>query len=103
LVRLNRFLGIMYRIGGYCRLLLFFLFIGLLGLLFAMTEIQIEGSAGWAANLPTWRVENHPLLDVFWGGKPMTGYHVWVFAFMAAVFHLPLVLAGSFSGRLEVR
>ena len=24
---------------------------------FAHAEIQIEGGAGWAANLPTWRVE----------------------------------------------
>jgi hypothetical protein len=55
---------------------------------FANVEIQIEGSAGWAANLPTWRIEKHWLLDIFWGGRAMTGYHAWVFAFMA------LALAG---------
>lgn len=41
----------------HCALLL--LWIGVLGLFFAMVEIQIEGAAGWAASLPTWRIENH--------------------------------------------
>jgi hypothetical protein len=40
----------------------------LLGLFFAMTEIQIEGANGWACALPTWRIEKHWLL-----GMP-TGY-----------------------------
>ena len=74
-----------------------------LAFLFAQVEIQIEGPAGWARDLPTWRVDQHPLLDVFWGGKPLTGYHAWVFAFMAAVFHLPLLLTGRFTWRLELR
>ena len=93
----------MLRIRNGRHLILSLIYIGFLGFLFAMTEIQIEGSAGWAANLPTWRIEHHPLLDIFWEGKPMTGYHVWVFTFMAAVFHLPLVLNGHFSLRLETR
>ncbi|WP_407669535.1 hypothetical protein [Paraburkholderia heleia] len=41
------------------------------------------------ANLPTWRIEHHWLLDIFWGSRPMTGYHAWVFPFMALFFHLP--------------
>ena len=84
-------------------LLLLLLWVGLLGYFFAMTEIQIEGASGWAASLPTWRIEKHPLLDIFWGGRPMTGYHAWVFPFMALVFHLPLVILGRFSWRLEAR
>ena len=74
-----------------------------LAFLFAKVEIQIEGPAGWAQNLPTWRIEQHPLLDWFWGGKPLTGYHAWVFTFMAAVFHLPLLLGGPFTLKLEGR
>jgi hypothetical protein len=70
---------------------------------FAQVEIQIEGAHGWAAQLPTWRVESHPLLDLFWGGRPMTGYHAWVFGFMALVFHLGLALVGRWSWRLEAR
>jgi hypothetical protein len=51
-----------------------------LALLLANVEVQIEGSAGWAANLPTWRIEDGWLLDLFWGGRPMTGYHVYIFS-----------------------
>ena len=84
-------------------LLLLLLWVTLLGYFFAMTEIQIEGAHGWAASLPTWRIEKHPLLDIFWGGRPMTGYHAWVFPFMALAFHLPMVMLGRFSWRLEAR
>ena len=75
----------------------------MLAILFAMVEIQIEGSNGWAASLPTWRIEDHWLLDVFWGGRPMTGYHAWVFSFMALAFHLPVFVNGSWSIKLEAR
>ncbi len=70
---------------------------------FAHVEIEIEGPVGWAASLPSWRIESHWLLDIFWGGRPLTGYHAWVFSFMALVFHLPLALVGSWSLRLEAR
>lgn len=53
--------------------------------------------------MPTWRVENHPLLDIFWGGRPLTGYHAWVFAFMAMAFHLPIFMKGCFSWKFEAR
>ncbi|MEI6515977.1 MAG: hypothetical protein WCO77_08365 [bacterium] len=71
-------------------------------MMFAQVEIQIEGSAGWAANLPTWRLDGS-WLNSFWGGKTITGYHVWVFSFMALVFHLSLFVAGTWSWRLEAR
>lgn len=77
--------------------------VALLALFFAQVEIQIEGPAGWAANLPTWRIESHWLLDLFWGGRPMTGYHAWVFPFIALVFHLPAFIVGRWSWRLEAR
>ena len=75
----------------------------LLGVFFAQTEIQIEGGAGWAANLPTWRIEHHWLLDIFWGGRAMTGYHAWVFPFIALFFHTPLFFAPQWSWQLEAR
>ncbi len=94
----------MRRIGSkqlHLLLLLFWVF--LLAFFFANVEIQIEGAHGWAASLPTWRIDKHPLLDIFWGGRPMTGYHAWIFSFMFLVFHLPQVLHNSFSLRLEAR
>ena len=75
----------------------------LLAFFFAHVEIQIEGAAGWAANLPTWRIEHHWLLDIFWGGRPMTGYHAWLFPCMALFFHFPLAFAGNWSWRAEAR
>ena len=42
----------------------------LLAYFFAQAEIHIEGDAGWAANLPTWRIEEHWLLDIFLVAAP---------------------------------
>jgi hypothetical protein len=75
----------------------------LLAFFFAHVEIEIEGAAGWAASLPTWRIEQHWLLDIFWGGRAMTGYHAWVFPFIALVFHFPLLFHGRWHWRLECR
>jgi hypothetical protein len=85
------------------QILLLLSWVLLLGIFFAKTEIQIEGANGWAASLPTWRIEKHLLLDIFWGGRAMTGYHAWVFSFMFLAFHLPHVVQGSFSWRMEAR
>lgn len=79
------------------------LWVALLGFFFAHVEIQIEGSAGWAAGLPTWRIEQHWLLDIFWGGRAMTGYHAWVFPFVALFFHFPLFFMQQWSLKLEAR
>ncbi|MFZ6720870.1 hypothetical protein [Undibacterium sp. Ji49W] len=80
-----------------------FVFAVVLAVFFAQVEIQIEGSAGWAANLPTWRIEKHWLLDIFWGGRAMTGYHAWVFPFIALFFHFPFVMMQQWTGKLECR
>ena len=90
-------------VGRLLRPLALVAYVAVLGFFFAEVEIQIEGAAGWAANLPTWRIEAHWLLDIFWGGRPMTGYHAWVFSFMALTFHLPGILVGAWSWRLESR
>ncbi len=75
----------------------------LLGFYFAMVEIQIEGASGWAAALPTWRIEKHWLLDIVWGGRALTGYHAWIFSFMILVFHLPFAMFARWSFKLEAR
>ena len=73
--------------------------VALLAFMFAHVEIEIEGAAGWAGNLPTWRIEDHWLLDLFWGGRPMTGYHAWVFSFVFLFFHFPMAASGRYSWR----
>jgi len=75
----------------------------LLAALFAQVEIQIEGPHGWATDLPTWRLTSVPSLQLLFGGREITGYHVFVFTFMLAVFHLPLAFSGDFSLRIEAR
>lgn len=84
-------------------LVLMLAWVVLLAYFFAHIEIQIEGGDGWAANLPTWRIEQHWLLDIFWGGRAMTGYHAWVFPFIALCFHFPLFFMGHLSWRAEFR
>lgn len=85
------------------QLALTLLCVAVLAYCFARVEIHIEGDAGWAANLPTWRIEKHWLLDIFWGGRPMTGYHAWVFPFIALFFHFPLFFVAQWSLQLEAR
>ena len=74
-----------------------------LAVFFAQVEIQIEGAAGWGADLPTWRIEDHWLLDLFFGGRPMTGYHAWVLPFIFLIFHFGFVLTQRWSRWLEAR
>ena len=78
-------------------------FVVVLAFFFAKVEIQIEGDAGWAANLPTWRVEEHWLLNIFWGSRAMTGYHAWVMSFIVLFFHLPAFITWQWSMQLEAR
>lgn len=58
----------------------------------AQLEIQIEGPHGWAEKLPTWRWDSPSVLR--WAGKPITGYHVYLLAFILLFMHFPLVSQG---------
>jgi len=79
----------------------FLVFVPLAAFVWAKMEIEIEGRDGWAAKLPTWRIEKHILLDIFMGGRPLTGYHAWAFTFVFAAFHLPFFWAGAWTWRAE--
>ncbi len=82
--------------------LLYLLAIVIAAFLWANLEIHIEGSQGWAANLPTWKVDKHILLDLFYGGRPLTGYHVWAFSSVFFFFHLPFFFLHTWSFRGEL-
>jgi hypothetical protein len=75
----------------------------LLAYFLANVEIQIEGASGWAAKLPTWRIPPNWWLNLFWGGREMTGYHAWIFPCVALFFHFPLAFFGRWGWRLEAR
>jgi hypothetical protein len=74
--------------------------LGLLGFLFAKVEIEIEGGDGWAAKLPTWRVQNR-LTDLLYGGRPLTGYHLWVQLFVLVFCHVPFAFGLPLAARNE--
>lgn len=61
-------------------------------MVFALLEIQIEGSAGWAADLPAWRLKNR-WTRKFLGARPLTGYHVYFQLFLLLLLHLPYGLS----------
>jgi hypothetical protein len=70
-----------------------------LSAILALWEIQIEGKDGWAAALPCWRLNNTGL-SKFTGGRPVTGYHLYMTIFLIGMMHLPLFFA-AWSWRLE--
>jgi hypothetical protein len=74
-----------------------------MALVFARLEIQIEGPHGWAANLPTWRIDNR-WTRIFYGSRPLTGYHLWMLIFVFSMIHAPIALQTSlWSWGLELR
>jgi CDP-diglyceride synthetase len=58
----------------------------------ALLEIQIEGAAGWAGNLPTWKISNR-MTRLFLGSVPFTGYHLYLSLYTLCFLHVPF-LAG---------
>lgn len=82
-------------------MILYLLAILIAAFCWANLEIHIEGSHGWAGNLPTWKVDKHILLDLFYGGRPLTGYHVWAFSSVFFFFHLPYFFLHTWSLRME--
>lgn len=63
----------------------YYLFTLILAFFTALEEIQIEGKDGWAAHLPTFRI------NVFFrkllGGKSLTGYHIFLLLNHIIIFH----------------
>lgn len=64
-------------------------FMVVMALLLALWEIQIEGKDGWASKLPCWRIERGWFVRLT-GGRPLTGYHLFMTLFLIAIVHLPL-------------
>ena len=59
----------------------------------AALEVQIEGEAGWASKLPTWRPSHTVWYARFYKkmlpGDDLTGYHLLVFALVLLFLHYP--------------
>jgi hypothetical protein len=77
-------------------IILFVLLLFVLAFFFAQLEIQIEGSAGWAKNLPTWRksLRDIPILrHLFFKDMELTGYHLYLNLFIFSVLHIVYIWA----------
>lgn len=66
----------------------FLIYTVIVAVVWALWEIQIEGSNGWAKKLPTWRYTSKWIVKLL-GGRPLTGYHFWMWIFLLAIIHLP--------------
>jgi hypothetical protein len=77
----------------------FLAFMIFMAVILALWEIQIEGKDGWAAKLPGWRIEKGWFVKVT-GGRPITGYHLYMTVFLIAIVHLALFFT-PWSWRLE--
>ena len=80
-------------LGGFLAFMVFMAFI------LALWEIQIEGGDGWAARLPAWRIEKGWVMKLT-GGRPLTGYHIFMTLFLLGLIHLPLFFI-AWTWRLE--
>lgn len=78
------------------------LYLVLVAATMALLEIQIEGGAGWAKNLPTWRI-NGTIWNKLLGRAEITGYHLCLNLFLLVLFHLPFVMLGQWNWGLEAR
>lgn len=66
----------------------------------ACIEIESEGKHGWAEKMPTWyRCTGFwaRLFKKLMSGKPLTGYHAFMFFLPALMFHAHFVMAWSWS------
>ena len=77
------------------------MFLFLVATLLALLEVQIEGAEGWARALPTWRVEG-ALIKAITGGRPITGYHVYLWLLLLALLHTPILFT-KITRELEAR
>lgn len=83
--------------------ILFFLYILVTAYVLAKLEIAIEGADGWAGKLPTWKLsQDHIFSKIFLGGRPLTGYHLWMNIFSILILHFVILFTG-FSLSIELK
>ena len=58
----------------------------------ALLEIEIEGGAGWASRLPTWRYESERT-HRWLGARAITGYHLYFQLLILLLAHMPYFLS----------
>lgn len=82
------------------------MFWSLFAVVIACIEIESEGKHGWAEKMPTWyRTSGFwaALYGRLMGGKPLTGYHSFMFFFPMLLFHAHFFMGVSWSGAGELK
>ena len=77
------------------------IFLILISVVFALLEVQIEGTGSWAKNLPTWRI-NNPFKKYLAWPTLIDGYHLYLWMFLILMFHLPYAFGIPFSKVTEL-
>lgn len=78
----------------------------LFAVVIACVEIEVEGKHGWAEKLPTWyRTTGFwaVLYGKLLGGKPLTGYHLFMFFFPVLLFHAHFLMGVPWSAAGEMQ
>jgi len=81
------------------------LFWFVLALIFAAIECEAEGKDGWAEKAPTWyrtRGWAARLYGMVMSGKPLTGYHLFMFFMPIMIFHSQFFLGVAWSPSREL-
>jgi hypothetical protein len=78
----------------------------ILATLIAGLEVEAEGKYGWAEKMPTWYRTTGPIARLYgliMGGKPLTGYHSYMFVLPFVIFHAHFALGvtWTFPGELK--
>ncbi|OGH84195.1 MAG: hypothetical protein A2261_02255 [Candidatus Magasanikbacteria bacterium RIFOXYA2_FULL_44_8] len=66
-----------------------------LAMVMAAVEVESEGEFGWAHKAPTWYRTTGWVAKVYgiiMGGKPLTGYHTFMFALPLFIFHIQFAM-----------
>lgn len=75
-----------------------FIWMTILALFHALQETQIEGKAGWARHLPTFRISTFVTKLLI--GKEITGYHIFMLVMWVIIFH-GIYLFQDFTWKVE--
>jgi len=72
----------------------------------AALEIESEGKYGWAEKMPTWHRTKGPIARLYgklMNGKPLTGYHTFMFFFPIMLFHAGFFMGVSWTPTAEFK
>lgn len=81
-------------------------FFFVVALTIAAMEVEAEGKNGWAEKMPTWYRKNGlaaKIYGLFMSGKPLTGYHCFIFLLPLLFFHAPFFLGLSWEIKSELK